>query len=238
MIGLRLQSLVDVLHTRLLQSLVLHADETPVQQLDPGQGKTKRAYLFAYRNTDTPSIVLFDYCPSRAGKHAAAFLGDWRGALMVDDYGGYKQLMARGVTELACWAHARRKFYDAWRANGSSIAHEALERIGQLYGIEAKLRNVDDAERGQQRTRLLGPLLARLKIWLDAMQPKVVGNTGLAKAIAYTLKRWSALVRVLDNGARPIDNNPIERAIRPIAIGRKNWMLRARRPPASALPLS
>ncbi|MDN5873844.1 MAG: IS66 family transposase [Sinobacteraceae bacterium] len=223
-IGLRLQPLVDALHAKLLQASVLHADETPVQQLDPGKGKTKRAYLFAYCNTHAPSIIVFDYRPSRAGKHAAAFLSNWQGALMVDAYAGYKQLFEHGVIELACWAHTRRKFYDAWKANGSPIAHEALERIGELYGIEAKLRDLNDVERGRHRARLLGPLLARFKTWLDEMEPKVMGNTGLAKAIAYARKRWSALARVIDNGAWPIDNNPIERAIRPIAIGRKNWL--------------
>ena len=130
----------------LLAADVLHADETPVAQLDPGAGKTKRAYLFAYRSAEGPPIILFDYCASRAGKHAANFLGDWKGALMVDDYGGYKALFADGVTELGCWAHARRKFFDVHKASGSPLAKEALERIGALYAIEAKLRDLDAAD--------------------------------------------------------------------------------------------
>lgn len=223
-IGLRLQPLVDALHAQLRAAPVLHADETPVQQLDPGKGKTKRAYLFAYRNTGTPPIIIFDYQTSRAGKHAAAFLGDWHGALMVDGYAGYDKLFAHGVTELACWAHARRKFYDVWKANGSPIAQQALDRIAQLYGIEAKLRDLTDTERASRRQQLAKPLLGNFKAWLDATAPTVLGASGLANAIAYTHKRWDALVRYADNGAWPIDNNPIERAIRPIAIGRKNWL--------------
>lgn len=222
-IGVRLQPLVDRLREKLLTSPVLHADETPVAQLDPGAGKTKRAYLFAYRSTGDPPIVIFDYCASRAGQHAADFLGDWHGALMVDDYGGYKQLFPR-VTELACWAHARRKFFDAWQASGSEVAKVAVERIGELYAIEAPLRDRDAATRQRERQRLLAPKLGALKSWLDDTHPKVMGNSGLARAIEYTLKRWPALVRVADDGRYPLDNNPIENAIRPITLGRKNWL--------------
>jgi transposase len=223
-IGLRLQPLVDALRAKLLAAPVLHADETPVAQLDPGAGKTRRAYLFAYRSPGPQPMVIFDYCPTRAGKHAADFLGDWRGALMVDDYGGYKALFAGGITELGCWAHARRKFFDAHQASGSPAAAEALQRLGEIYAIEAMLRGLDAPARGGERQRLLVPKLDALKRWLDALQPKVLGNTGLAKAVNYTLKRWSALARVADDGRYPIDNNPVENAIRPIAIGRKNWL--------------
>ncbi|MGH8147928.1 MAG: IS66 family transposase [Rhodanobacteraceae bacterium] len=223
-IGWQLQPLVDRLREKLLASAILHADETPVAQLDPGAGKTKRAYLFAYRSTASPPIVVFDYCPSRAGHHAAAFLGHWQGALMVDDYGGYKQLFAAGVTELGCWAHARRKFFDTWKASGSELAKVTVERIGELYAIEAELRPLADDARGRERQRLLAPKLAAFKAWLDDLAPKVLGNSGLARAIAYTQKRWPALARVVDDGRYPIDNNAAERVIRPIAIGRKNWL--------------
>ena len=223
-VGLRLQPLVDALRGKLLTAEVLHADETPVAQLDPGAGKTKRAYLFAYRNADGPPIVLFNYCASRAGKHAADFLGPWQGALMVDDYGGYKALFANGITELGCWAHARRKFFDAHKASGSPVAADALKRMGEIYAIEATLRELTPEARGRERQRLLVPKLDALKRWLEDLQPKVLGNTGLDKAVNYTLKRWSALARVADDGRYPIDNNPIENAIRPIAIGRKNWL--------------
>ena len=223
-VGVALQPLVDVLRTRLLQSPVLHADETPVAQLDPGAGKTKRVYLFAYRSAGAQPIVLFDYCASRAGKHAAAFLDTWRGALMVDDYSGYKALFAAGITELACWAHARRTFVDAHKASGSPLAREAIDRIGELYAIEAKLRDLDHDARLRERRKHLAPRLGAFKQWLDDLQPKALGNSGLRRAVDYTRRRWDALVRILDDGAWPIDNNPIENAIRPIAVGRKNWL--------------
>jgi transposase len=223
-VGLALDPLFNALRIQLLKAPVLHADETPVAQLNPGAGKTKRAYLFVYRNTDAHPIVLFDYGPTRAGKHVAAFLGDWKGSLMVDDYSGYKALFAKGVTELGCWAHARRKFVDAHAASGSPVAKEAIERIGDFYVVDAVLRDLDPKDRYRERQRLLAPTLAAFKHWLDELQPKVLGNTGLAGAISYTLKRWTALARILDDGRYPIDNNPAENAIRPIAIGRKNWL--------------
>ena len=179
-IGLALQPLFDALRIQLLAAPVLHADETPVAQLDPCAGKTKRAYLFVYRNTDSHPIVLFDYGPTRAGKHAAAFLGDWKGALMVDDYAGYKALFAKGVTELGCWAHARRKFFDTHAASASPVAKEAIERIGEIYATDIALGDLDPGKRYRERQRLLAPKLAAFQCWLDELQPKVLGNTGLA----------------------------------------------------------
>jgi transposase len=122
--GVALQPLVAAMRSEMLEQSVLHADETPVAQLDPGAGQTKRAYLFAYRTGTGPPIVVFDYCGNRSGKHASRFLDQWRGALMVDDYAGYKHLFAAGITELGCWAHARRKFFDLHKASSSPIAQE------------------------------------------------------------------------------------------------------------------
>ncbi len=224
MVGLRLQPLVDALRTELLQSAVLHADETPVAQLDPGAGKTKRAYLFAYRTAEANPIVVFDYAASRSGKHAAAFLGDWRGALMVDDFAGYKALFAQGVTELGCWAHARRKFVDLHQASGSPIANEAIQRIAALYRIESEARDLTLEERQRFRQQHARPRVDDLKHWLTRLRPQVLGAGGTLSAIDYTLKRWAALTRYLDDGGFAIDNNVIENAIRPIAIGRKNWL--------------
>lgn len=140
----------------------------------------------------------------------------------MDDYAGYKALFERGLTELACWAHARRTFFDAHQASAHPIAAQALRHIGELYAIEAKLRDLDDEARLRERRRQLRPALDAFKTWLDA-QP-ALGHSGLHKAIAYTQRRWPALLRVLDDGAYPFDNNPIENAIRPIAVGRKNWL--------------
>jgi transposase len=224
-VGVRLQPLVDAMRLELHGCDVLHADETPVAQLDPGAGKTRRAYLFAYRSAsqDAP-IILFDYCTSRSGKHAGAFLDGWQGALMVDDYAGYKALFKGGIIELGCWAHARRKFFDLHKANKSEIAGEALQRIAALYHIEQQAREMSVEDRHAHRQRHARPLVEALFEWLIKLRPTIVGHSGTANAIDYSLKRTAALTRYLDDGRYPIDNNAIENAIRPIAVGRKNWL--------------
>jgi transposase len=226
-LGVSLQPLLDRLAELLKQGQVLHADETPVQQLDPGQGKTKRAYMWAYRSNDldgAPRIVVFDYQTSRSGAHARNFLQDWRGHLMVDDYGGYKALFLKGVTELACLAHCRRKFFDLHAAGGHPVAAEVLRRIGELYAIEAQARDGDVAARLALRQQEAAPKLKALHEWLIERRLKTADGTGLARAIDYSLKRWPALVRYVDSGNLPIDNNVVENAIRPITLGRRNWL--------------
>ncbi len=226
-LGVSLQPLVDRLTVLLKQGKVLHADETPVQQLDPGKGKTKRAYMWAYRSNDLEDasrIVVFDYQTSRSGQHARDFLQDWRGHLMVDDYGGYKALFQQGVTELACLAHCRRKFFDLHAAGGHPIAEEALRRIGELYGIEARAHDGDAVARLALRQEEAMPRLKALHEWLIAQRVKTADGCGLARAIDYSLKRWPALIRYLDHGDLPIDNNPVENSIRPITLGRRNWL--------------
>ncbi len=223
-VGVALQPLVDATRQALLSCPVLHADETPVAQLEPGRGQTRRAYVFAYRSDSERPLIVFDYCASRSGVHAQRFLGEWRGALMVDDFAGYKALFADGVTELGCWAHARRKFVDLEKASGSAIATEALHRIAALYRIEHEVRGADPHTRHAYRQQHAAPIVAAMHEWLRELHPKVLGSSGTDRAIAYTLKRWPALVRYLDDGRYPIDNNPIENAIRPIALGRKNWL--------------
>jgi transposase len=223
-LGVALAPLTAALRAELRGEPVLHADETPVAQLDPGAGQTHRAYLFAYRTAGDRPIVVFDYCPNRSGKHAQAFLGDWRGSLMVDDFAGYKALFAQGVTELGCWAHARRKFFDLHVAGKSDLAEEALKRIGELYAIEEVAKPLAADARCSYRQQHAQPRLAALQAWLLDRRPKILGASGTRAAIDYTLKRWAALTRYLDDGRYPIDNNPIENAIRPIALGRKNWL--------------
>ena len=226
-LGVSLQPVVDRLAELLLQGQVLHADETPVQQLDPGQGKTKRAYMWAYRSNDlegAPRIVVFDYQTSRSGQHARNFLQAWRGHLMVDDYGGYKESFRQGVTELACLAHCRRKFFDLHAAGGHPVAAEVLRRIAELYAVEEQVRDGDVAARLALRQQHAMPKLSALRDWLIAQRVKTADGTGLARAIDYSLKRWPALMRYVDNGALPIDNNPAENAIRPITLGRRNWL--------------
>jgi transposase len=226
-IGVTLQPLSDRLAQLLRERPILHADETPVQQLDPGNGKTKRAYLWAYRSNALetgPPIVVFDYQTSRSGEHARNFLAGWSGSLMVDDFGGYKQMFANGVTELACFAHARRKYFELNQAQANPIAQEALVRIAALYAIEAHGKGMTPIERTELRQREAMPLLKSMQAWLLATRITVANGGGTAKAIDYSLKRWSALSRYAADGALPIDNNPVENAIRPICIGKKNWL--------------
>jgi len=226
-IGFALEPLWQRLGELLRRGNVLHADETPVQQLDPGKGKTKRAYLWAYRSNtlaDDPPIVVFDYQPGRAGGNAVKFLGAWTGALMVDDFSGYKVLFRGEVTELACLAHARRKFFDLHQANQSPVAAEAVRRIGELYAIEAQASECTVAERAGLRQGQSQPLLKSLHHWLQQTRQTTAHGGALAKAIDYSLRRWPAIERYAENGFHPIDNNPVENAIRPIAIGKKNWL--------------
>ena len=226
-IGVALQPLADRLAALLLERSVLHADETPVQQLDPGQGKTKRAYLWAYCSNvleTGPPIVVFDYQTSRAGRHAQNFLLDWKGHLMVDDYSGYKVLFAQGVTELACVVHARRKFFDLNEAQANPIALEALRRIAALYAIESQGQDMTVEARTALRQDEAQPLLQSMHDWLLQTRMTVANGGGTAKAIDYSLRRWSALSRYATDGRFPIDNNPVENVIRPIALGRKNWL--------------
>ncbi len=228
-IGYALQPLADRLAELLRQTPSLHADETPVQQLDPGKGKTRRAYLWAYRSNDLaggPPMVVFDYQTSRAGHHAATFLEGWRGTLMVDDYSGYKALFATGLSEQACWAHARRKFFelDQGSAQGHPVAAEILGRIARLYEIEAQAKAGTQAQRQALRQAHALPVLQQLHARLSQIRQAAAPGYGLAKACDYLLRRWPAFVRYAETGELPIDNNPVENAIRPIALGKKNWL--------------
>ena len=227
--GVQLQPLVDALRQEVLAHSIVHADETPVQMLKRGSerdGKTHRAYLWAYtpgRHEDLKAVV-YDFCESRAGKHAGAFLKDWRGTLLVDDFAGYKQLMGEHITEAACWAHARRKFFELHAANKSQIAEQALVQIGQLYEVERQVANVDGPERLRMRQQHSRPIVDKLHAWLSEHRTRVPEGSATARAIDYSLRRWQALTRFLDNGQLPIDNNWIENQMRPVALGRKNWL--------------
>jgi len=231
-VGVALQPLVDRLIWHLLQGNTLHADETPVSQLEPGSGKTRKAYLWAYRSNDLqagPRIIVFDYQPGRSGAHARGFLGDWRGHLMVDDYSGYKALFTpddsnEACVELGCLAHARRKFFDLHKAHQSPMALEALNRIAVLYAIEAEGKDLDIEARKSLRAEKSLPQLAALHAWLLATRAQTASGGGSAKALDYSLKRWTSLSRYADSGHLPIDNNPVENCIRPIALGKKNWL--------------
>ena len=229
--GVALQPLAERLTWHLLQSNTLHADETPVAQLDPGKGKTRKSYLWAYRSNDLepePRIIVFDYQAGRSGRHVQNFLENWQGHLLVDDYGGYKALFSENrenpCIELGCWAHARRKFFDLHKANDSPMAFEALQRIGNLYATEAVCKDLTIEARQQLRVDKSLPELEALHNWLIQTRAQTANGGGSAKALDYTLKRWPSLIRYAQTGHLPIDNNPVENVIRPIAIGKKNWL--------------
>jgi transposase len=224
--GVQLQPLVDALREAVLAESVIHADETPVQMLAPGEKKTHRAYVWAYSTTPFSALkaVVYDFSPSRAGEHARNFLGSWNGKLVCDDFAGYKAGFEKGMTEIGCMAHARRKFFDLHVANKSQLAKQALHSIGGLYEVERQTRDMSDEDRWRIRQEKAAPIIATLHDWMLAQRDLVPNGSATAKALDYSLKRWVALTRYLDDGAVPIDNNPVENQIRPWALGRSNWL--------------
>jgi transposase len=225
--GVRLQPLVDALRKAILGCAVLHADETPVQMLVPGNGKTHRAYLWAYGTTQHDAIraVVYDFAEGRAGSHARAFLEGWQGTLVCDDYGGYKALFETGrIREAGCMAHARRKFHELWANHKSALAREALDLFGALYEVERLAAELDAEGRQRLRTLRSKPITDTLHEWLTLHRQRATDGMAIAKAIDYSLKRWGPLTRFLENPGVPIDNNWIENRIRPVALGRANWL--------------
>ncbi|MET0986933.1 MAG: IS66 family transposase [Steroidobacteraceae bacterium] len=224
--GVQLQPLVDALRAALLGRPVLHADETPVAMLVPGKGKTHRAYIWSYSSTafDALHAVVYDFAESRAGVHPQAFLEGWSGKLVCDDYAGYKALFTAGRTEIGCLAHARRKFHDLWTHHKSRVAEEALKFFATLYELERQAQALSTGERQQLRTSQSRPIVDKLHEWLTLQRSRATDGTAIAKAIDYSLGRWPALIRFLDDGTLPIDNNWVENRIRPIALGRSNWL--------------
>lgn len=224
--GVQLQPLVDALREAVLAQQVVHADETPVQMLAPGEKKTHRAYVWAYCTTPFSALkaVVYDFSPSRAGEHARNFLGTWNGKLVCDDFAGYKAGFEKGITEIGCMAHARRKFFDLHVANKSQLAEQALHSIGGLYEVERQAKDMSDEERWRLRQEMAVPITEKLHEWMIAQRALVPEGSATAKALDYNLKRWLALTRYLDDGAVPIDNNPVENTIRPWALGRSNWL--------------
>ena len=225
--GVRLAPLAEALREAILGRAVLHADETPVQMLKPGNGKTHRAYLWTYGTTQQDALraVVYDFAEGRGGRHAKDFLAEWRGTLVCDDYAGYKALFESGVvTEAGCMAHARRRFHELWANHKSTLAEEALQWFGALYDVERLAADLDVDGRRRLRELRSRPIADTLHEWLTLHRQRATDGTAMAKAIDYSLKRWAALTRFLSDGAVPIDNNWIENRIRPIAIGRSNWL--------------
>ena len=224
--GVQLPPLVDALRDAVLAQHVIHADETPVSMLAPGEKKTHRAYVWAYAISQFSDVaaVVYDFSPSRAGEHARNFLQDWKGKLVCDDFGGYKASFELGVTEIGCMAHARRKFFELHATNKSQLAEQALRYIQLLYEIEHEVRDLEPDLRRRIRQEKAVPVMDALHAWMITQRLLVHDGSAISKALDYSLKRWTALSRYLDDGAVPIDNNWAENQIRPWALGRKNWL--------------
>ena len=231
-----LAPLVEALGRDVMGSAKLHADDTPVPVLDPGRGKTKTGRLWVYVRDDrpcqgpAPPAAFYRYSPDRKGERPRAHLKDFTGVLQADGYAGFAELYAlkpdgsRRIVEAACWAHVRRKFFDIHAASGAPLAHEALERIRRLYAIEEEARGRPPGQRVDIRRKHAQPELEAMKAWLQAVLRKVSGKSEMANAIRYALARWEALVRYVDDGRLEIDNNAAERALRAVALGRKNYL--------------
>ena len=226
-----LAPLVDALAADVLASDTLHVDDTPVPVLAPGTGKTKTGRLWTYVRDERPfaggrpPAALFFYSPDRKGEHPRAHLKDFRGVIHVDGYAGFNELFADGkIAEAGCWAHVRRKFFDVHAATGSPIAKEALDRIGQLYGVEETIKGMVPDNRRRERQQRSKPIAAALAVWADETIPKLSRKSELATAFRYMRSRWPALIRCFDDSRLALDNNPAERALRCVAIGRKNYL--------------
>jgi hypothetical protein len=226
-----LEPLVEALRRYVMAAGKLHADDTPVPVLSPGNGKTKTGRLWTYVRDDRPAgdsaapAVWFAYSPDRKGEHPERHLEKFRGTLQADAYAGFNQLYENGrIQQAACWAHMRRKFYDLEQAHASPVAREALVRIGALYGIEETIRGKPPDERRAVRQAQSKPLLDSLRQWFEATLSKLSRKSETTVAIRYALSRWDALVRYIEDGHIEIDNNAAERSLRGVALGRKNYL--------------
>ena len=226
-----LAPLVQAVRDHVLAASKLHADDTPVPVLAPGTGKTKTGRLWTYVRDDRPSgsadapAVWFAYSPDRKGERPREHLKLYRGALQADAYAGFHHLYEGGtIFEVACWAHARRKFHEIHLAHASPTTSEAIERIATLYAIEKEIRGSTPEVRRTVRQARAKPLLDSMHTWLEATLAKLSPKSDTAAAIRYALSRWRALTRYVDDGQLEIDNNAAERALRVVALGRKNYL--------------
>lgn len=209
----------------------LFADDTPIPVLDPGRGCTKTGRLWVYARDDRPwngpdpPAALYLYSPDRKAERPASHLAKFKGVVQVDGYAGFERLTDGGTIQLAgCWAHARRKFYEVQQATDSPVAAEALQRIAELYTIETVIRGHTSAARQAVRHSRSLPLVTKMKAWLETRFAQLPPRSALADAIRYTLSRWHLLCRFLDDGRLELDTNTVERAIRPVTLGRKNHL--------------
>jgi len=225
------EPLVDELGRYVVKGSKVHADDTPVPVLDPGRGTTKTGRLWVYVRDDRPAgstdppAAWYRYTPTREGVHPRAHLDKFQGILQADAFAGFDGLYESGrIQEAACWAHARRKFFELHEANRSPIAKQALDRIALLYEIEESIRGKLPAERAAVRQQRAAPVLADMHHWLMSTLATVSAKSDLAVAINYSLKRWEALTRYVGDGRIELDNNAAERALRGPVLGRKNYL--------------
>jgi transposase len=226
-----LEPLVEALHDYVMEAGKLHADDTPVPVLAPGNGKTKTGRLWTYVRDDRPAgdraapAVWFAYSPDRKGEHPEQHLREFRGTLQADAYAGFNQLYEDGrIQQAVCWAHVRRHFYDLEQAHASPIAQQALQRIAALYKVEDQIRGKPPEERCAVRQAESKPLLDSLRQWLETTLSKLSRKSDTTAAIRYALSRWDALTRYIEDGHIEIDNNAAERSLRGVALGRKNYL--------------
>jgi transposase len=226
---------LEALHERLASNVFasdhLFADDTTVPVLDPGRGRTKTGRLWVYAREQRPwggpepPAAVYLFAPDRKAERPASHLEHFSGVLHVDGYPGFEKLTARKDVILAgCWAHARRYFYDVLINTGSPIAQDGLRRIGELYAIEKEIRGQSPPFRLAARRQRSKRIVDDLRIWLDRQLALVPERSTIADAIRYTVARWPALTRFLDDGRVELDTNPVERAIRPVVLGRKNHL--------------
>lgn len=225
--AMRLMPLRDLIHTKILWGFYLHVDETTARLLLAGAGKTLQAYLWVYAGDAAHPYVLFDFRRSRARDGPREILGDYRGGLVTDGYSAYETLVRESqgrLLDLGCWAHGRRGFDQACAVSSHVVAHEALAWIQQLYDLEDQLADRSPHQRYEVRQREAVPILARLEERLRAVEPTLRPSSKLCEAIHYVLNRWRAMTRYTEDGRYPIDNNLIERLLRPAVVGRKNYL--------------
>jgi len=219
--GELVKPLVELMTKRVRQSRVIHTDDTPVPAQSPGQKQCRKGRIWCYLGDEANAYTVYDYTPSRSRDGPAKWLKNFTGYLQADAYGGIYH--AQGVVEVACWAHARRKFYDAQDSDEQRAA-QMLALVGELYAIEREAKDTDDATRLAVRQERAVPVLARIKAWLDAEGQVVLPRSPMATAITYAQNQWQALNVYTSQGFLNIDNSASERALKRVAIGRKNWL--------------
>src|ERR1700677_4676409 len=225
-----LDPLVSAIQKHVLSGRKVHADDTPIPVLAPGSGKTKTGRLWTYVRDDRPGgedtspAVWFAYSEDRRGEHPRRHLENFRGALQADAYAGFHHLYGNDIYEAACWAHARRKFHEIHVVHASSTTTEALARIGALYAIEEEIRGKPVDLRLSVRQSRARPLLDGLRDWMEKARKSMSAKSETAGAIRYALSRWRALTRYTEDGLLEIDNSAAERALRAVALGRKNFL--------------